>query len=215
MRMETDRLIRALAADNAHRAPPVGFVLTLALLAAAPVSMAIFFAELGVRPDVMTAMRNPFFDLKFLVTLALAISAIAISLHLSRPEDSLHGWAWLLLLPVGVLAAGIAGEMTMMPQRLPMMTRLIGSNSRLCMTAIPLMSLPLLAAALIGLRHGAPTRPAVAGAVAGLLSAGLAATLYASHCTDDSPLFVTTWYTISTALVTAIGALVGPRVLRF
>ena len=58
------------------------------------------------------------------------------------------------------------------------------------------MSLPLLAAALIGLRHGAPTRPAVAGAIAGLLSAGLAATLYASHCTDDSPLFVATWYTI-------------------
>src|SRR5712672_1292164 len=215
MRMETDQLIRTLAADNAHRAPPVGFVLTLALLAAAPLSMAIFFAELGVRPAVMTAMRNPFSDLKFLVTLALAISAIAISLHLSRPEASLHGWAWLLLIPVGVLAAGIAGEMTMMPQRLPMMTRLIGSNSRLCMTAIPLMSLPLLAAALIGLRHGAPTRPAVTGAIAGLLSAGLAATLYASHCTDDSPLFVATWYTIATALVTAIGALAGSRVLRF
>jgi hypothetical protein len=103
----------------------------------------------------------------------------------------------------------------MMPQQLPVMTRLIGSNSRICMTAIPLMSLPLLGAALIGLRHGAPSRPALTGAVAGLLSAGLAATLYAAHCTDDSPLFVTTWYTIATALVTAIGALVGSRVLRF
>ena len=213
--METDRLIRALAADNAHRAPPVGFVLTLALLAAAPVSMAIFFAELGVRPDVMTAMRNPFFDLKFLVTLALAISAIAVSLHLSRPEASLHGWAWLLLIPAGLLVAGIAGEMMMMPARLPMMTRLVGSNSRVCLTAIPLMSLPLLAASLTGLRQGAPTRPAVAGAIAGLLSAGLAATLYASHCTDDSPLFVAAWYTIATALVSAIGALAGSRVLRF
>jgi hypothetical protein len=48
-----------------------------------------------------------------------------------------------------------------------------------------------------------------------LLSAGLAATLYASHCTDDSPLFVATWYTIATALVTAIGALAGSRVLRY
>src|SRR6202022_2955711 len=75
MRMETDQLIRTLAADSAHRARPVGFVLALALLAAAPVSMAMFFAELGVRPDVMTAMHNPFFDLKFAVTLALAISA--------------------------------------------------------------------------------------------------------------------------------------------
>ena len=63
------------------------------------------------------------------------------------------------------------------------------------MMAIPLLSLPLLAGALIGLRHGAPARPAVAGAIAGMLSAGLAATLYASHCTDDSPLFVATWYT--------------------
>ena len=88
-----------------------------------------------------------------------------------------------------------------MPQRMPMMTRLVGNNSRICMTAIPLLSLPLLAGALIGLRHGAPSRPALAGAIAGLLSAGLAATLYASHCTDDSPLFVATWYTLATALV--------------
>jgi hypothetical protein len=212
--METDQLIRTLAADNAHRAQPVGFMLTLALLAAAPVSVAMFFAGLGVRPDVMTAMHNPLFDLKFAVTLALAIPAIAISLHLSRPEASLHGWAWLLLIPAGFLVAGISGEM-MMPQRLPMMTRLVGTNSRTCLTAIPLMSLPLLAAVLFGLRHGAPTRPAVAGAIAGLLSAGLAATLYASHCTDDSPLFVATWYTIATALVAAIGALAGSKVLRF
>ena len=212
--METEQLIRTLAADNVHRARPVGFVLALALLAAAPVSMAMFLAGLGVRPDIMTAMHNPFFDLKFVVTLALAIAAIVVSLHLSRPEASLRGWAWLLLIPAGILAAAIAGEM-MVPQRLPMMTRLIGSNSRVCMTAIPLISLPLLAGALFGLRHGAPARPAVAGAIAGLLSAGLAATLYASHCTDDSPLFVATWYTIATALVTAVGALAGSRLLRF
>jgi hypothetical protein len=212
--MDTDQLIRTLAADNAHRAWPVGFVLALALLSAAPASVAMFFAGLGIRPDVMTAMHNPFFDLKFAVTLALALAALTVSLHLSRPEASQRGWAWLLLLPAGLLVGGIAGEM-MLPQRLPMMTRLVGNNALVCMTAIPLMSLPLLAAALIGLRHGAPTRPAVAGAIAGLLSAGLAATLYASHCTDDSPLFVATWYTIATALVAAIGALAGPRVLRF
>jgi hypothetical protein len=214
MRMDTDQLIRTLAADNAHHARPVGVVLALALLAAAPISVALFLAVLGVRPDVMTAMRNPFFDLKFVVTLALAISAIAVSLHLSRPEASLRAWSWLLLIPVGILVAGIGSEM-MLPQRLPMMTRLIGSNSKICMSSIPLISLPLLAAALIGLRHGAPARPAVAGAIAGLLSAGLAATLYAAHCTDDSPLFVATWYTLATALVTAIGALAGGKLLRF
>jgi hypothetical protein len=212
--MDTDQLIRTLAADNAHRARPVGFVLALALLAAAPVSLLLFFASLGVRPDFMSAMHNPFFDLKFAVTLALAISAIAVSLHLSRPEASLRGWAWLLVIPAGLLVAGVGSEM-MMPQRLPMMTRLVGHNSRVCMMAITLLSLPLLAAALLGLRHGAPARPALAGALAGMLSAGLAATLYASHCTDDSPLFVATWYSIATVLVSAIGALAGAKLLRF
>jgi hypothetical protein len=212
--MDTDQLIRTLAADNTHRARPVGFALMLALLAAAPVSLLMFFTEFGVRPDIMVAMRNPFFDLKFAVTLSLAIAAIAVSLHLSRPEASLRGFGWLLLAPVGILAAGIGGEM-MVPQRLPMMTRLVGKNSWVCLTVIPLLSVPILAGALIGLRHGAPARPAVAGAIAGLLSAGLAATLYASHCTDDSPLFVAAWYTTATALVTAIGALAGAKLLRY
>jgi hypothetical protein len=212
--METEQLIRTLAADAMHRSRPVGFVLALGLLAAAPVSLAMFLSELGIRPDVMTAIHNPFFGLKFVVTLALAIAAIVVSLHLSRPEVSLKGWWWLLLIPVFILVAGIASEMVM-PQRVPMMVRLIGSNSRICVTAIPLMSLPLLAGALIGLRHGATTRPATAGAIAGLLSAGLAATLYASHCTDDSPLFVATWYPIAIALVAAVGAMVGSKVLRF
>ena len=212
--MDTDQLIRTLAADNTHRGRPVGFVLMLGLLAAAPVSLLIFFAELGVRPDVMTAMHNPFFDLKFAVTIALAISAIAVSLHLSRPEASLRGFGWWLLIPAGLLAAGVGGEM-MMPQRVPMMTRLVGSNSKICMTAVPAMALPLLAGALIGLRHGAPSRPAVAGAIAGLLSSGLAATVYAAHCTDNSPLFVATWYTLAAALMAAIGALAGSRMLRF
>ena len=101
VRMETEQLIRTLAADNSQRARPVGYVLMLALLAAAPVSLLMFFAELGVRPDIMTAMRNPFFDLKFAVTLALAISAIAVALHLSRPEASLRGFGWYLLIPAG------------------------------------------------------------------------------------------------------------------
>jgi hypothetical protein len=212
--MDTDQLIRTLAADNAHRAPRVGAVLTLALLFAAPLSILIFATFLGVRPDAMSAMHNPFFDMKFAVTLSLAIPAIIVSLHLSRPEALMRGWAWLLLLPVGLLAVAIGGEMMMAPA-MPMTMRLVGKNSRACLSAIPAMSLPLLAAALFGLRHGAPSRPALAGALAGMSSAGLAATLYASHCTDDSPLFVATWYTITTALVTAIGALVGSKVLRY
>lgn len=213
--MDTNDLIRTLAADNDTHERSVGHLLLAALVLAVPVSTALFLTNLGVRPDVMTAMRNPMFDLKFVVTMALAVVAIVVSLHLSRPEASLGRWAWLLAIPVGLLGIGMVGEMTMMPHRAPMSVRMIGSNSKLCVVAIPLLSLPLLAAALFALRRGAPSRPAVTGAFAGLLSAGLAATLYAAHCIDDSPMFVAMWYSIAAAIVAAIGAFAGSRVLKF
>ena len=213
--MDTDRLIRSLAADNGFRTRPLAAMLAPALLIALLVSLAMLLATVGLRRDLMVAMHNPLFDLKFVVTLSLALPAIAISLHLSRPEASLRGWIGWLLLPVAILALAIPAEMMMLPQRPPMMTRLVGRNAMLCLTAIPLLSLPLLAAALLVLRQGATSRPAVAGALAGLLSAGLAGTLYAAHCIDDSPLFVATWYTLATALVTAIGALAGAKWLKY
>ncbi|MBS0528995.1 MAG: DUF1109 domain-containing protein [Proteobacteria bacterium] len=212
--METDQLIRTLAADQNVRSRSVGSVLAMALLCALPISLAGFFAVLGFRPDIMTAMHNPFFDFKFVVTSSLAASAIAVGLHLSRPDASPRGWIWLLLIPLALLGCGVMSEM-MMPQSRPWLVRLIGNNSRACTMAIPALALPLLAGALIGLRQGAQARPALAGALAGLMSSGLAATLYASHCTDDSPLFVITWYSLATALVTAIGALAGSKLLRF
>ena len=55
----------------------------------------------------------------------------------------------------------------------------------------------------------------VALAAAGLLAGGLAATLYATHCTDDSPLFVAAWYSLAIAGVAALGALIGARWLRW
>jgi hypothetical protein len=212
--MKTDRLIHVLAADAGPSQGPVGAGLALALMLAAPFSIALFMMILGVRADVMSAMHNPFFDLKFVVTLSLAIAAITISLHLARPEASPSGWLWLLLIPVVLVALGIGAE-TMMPHRRPWLMRLIGNNALACTLSIPLFALPLLIGALLALRRGAPSRPALTGAIAGLVSAGLGATLYASHCTDDSPLFVATWYSLAFAFVAGVGALAGRRLLRY
>jgi hypothetical protein len=35
-----------------------------------------------------------------------------------------------------------------------------------------------------------------------LAASGIAATFYAAHCTDDSALFVMTWYSLATLIVT-------------
>lgn len=209
--MKTDDFIRTLSTDHGWRAQPVATGLWLALALAVPVSAAIFMAELGPRPDFMAVMRSPFFDLKFVVTLALAASAFAVALPLARPGAAPR--RWLLLLPLGILLAGIAADL--MVQTSPWQRRMMGSNSLLCLASIPLLSAPFLAAALVALRNGASTRPAVSGAVAGLLAGGLGATLYAAHCVDDSPLFVALWYSLAVLAVTVVGALAGSRTLRF
>jgi hypothetical protein len=65
------------------------------------------------------------------------------------------------------------------------------------------------------MRAGAPRSPGIAGAAAGLLAGSLAATLYALHCFDDSPLFVAFWYVPAIALVMLGGAAAGSRALRW
>jgi hypothetical protein len=77
------------------------------------------------------------------------------------------------------------------------------------------MAVAPLAAVLTALRVGAPYSPGTAGAVAGLLAGSLGATLYALHCTDDSPLFVALWYSPPIALATLAGAAAGSRLLRW
>jgi hypothetical protein len=68
---------------------------------------------------------------------------------------------------------------------------------------------------IIALRRGAPARPALAGAVAGIAAAGIAATFYVTHCQNDSPLFLAAWYLLATAIVAGIGAIIGSRLLRW
>ena len=60
-------------------------------------------------------------------------------------------------------------------------------------------------------------RPAIVDAHTpkGGLLAMMAATLYAAHCTDDSPLFIAAWYSLAIAFVTVVGAVIGSRALRW
>ena len=95
------------------------------------------------------------------------------------------------------------------------MPSLFGTTWRGCLVFIPLLSAGPLAAILVALRRGAPTRPALAGAVAGLLAGGIGSFVYAAHCPGDSPLFLGAWYTITILEMAALGALAGSRLLRW
>jgi hypothetical protein len=64
----------------------------------------------------------------------------------------------------------------------------------------------------------APGRPNVScydGGGGGLLAGGLGATVFAMHCTNDSPLFVAIWYALAIGLMSIFGAVVGRHALRW
>ena len=92
---------------------------------------------------------------------------------------------------------------------------MIGVNSLKCLMLIPLLSIPPLIAMICAIRGGATRHPALSGALAGASAAGIAATFYASNCTDNSPLFVATWYPSATLIVVSVGAVVGRWLLRW
>jgi len=212
--METDQLIRAIAADNRRKTLPLDAAWLAAALLAILTAGAVFLVALGPRADALASLETARFTFKFVVTLALAATAFRLLRGLSRPDGSARALApWLLAAPL-LLVVAVALELVAVPAS-DWATRLIGTNSLVCLTFVPMIGIGPLAIFLLVLRHGAPTRPAIAGAAAGLVAGGLAAAFYAAHCPDDSPLFVATWYSLAIAGLTAVGALLGPRIARW
>jgi hypothetical protein len=212
--MKTDDLIHAIAEDASPSGLHPQRSLALALAGAVAAAAILFWLLLGPRGDALASLAEPRFVLKFLVTLALTAVAIGLVLRLIRPGAGPGLWRSALLLAPGLLVIGIGGELLAVPAE-RWMTVLVGVNARTCLTYIPLMGLAPLGLILLALRNGAPMRPALAGAVAGLIAGGISAAFYASHCPDDSPLFVATWYVLAIAMLVALGALLGRRLLRW
>jgi hypothetical protein len=61
----------------------------------------------------------------------------------------------------------------------------------------------------------APTRLRATGAVIGLAAGGISAALYSLHCPEAGASFVLTWYTLGILAPALLGALLGPRLLRW
>jgi hypothetical protein len=211
--VKTDELIDLLAKDSP---PPWRFRSVLAGAAAGGIIITaiLFLAAIGFRPDVSEAVRSSRFLFKFVVTVVLAGTAIAAALSLGRPGGSLGRGGLTLAIAPGLLACAAVVELLVLPES-QWIPRLVGHNARFCLTLIPLLGIGPLAFLLAALRQGAPSSPGLAGAVAGLAASGIAATFYAANCTDDSPLFVMTWYSIATLIVTTAGCLIGGKVLRW
>jgi hypothetical protein len=213
--MDTETLIEQLARETPpvprHVAPlRLGLNLTLAIAA----SLVLIAATLGFRPDLDLAMAGMMFWMKIAYSGALAVIALAALMVLIRPEARPPRWLWLLTVPVALFGLVAAQELSAMPLD-PWMAQWFGDSWAECSPLIVLYTVPVAAALVLVARQFAPTRLRATGAVIGLASGATSATLYALHCPETGANFVLTWYSLGILLATAIGALLGPKMLRW
>lgn len=213
--MRTDDLITGLALDlpPTRRGRLELRLLMFMLAASAAVMMAVLW-WLGLRPDLAAAVAGPTFWAKAAYTVALCGTGFWLLDRLGRPGRSARGPLVLLALILGVAASSAAIELaTAAPvDRIGM---IMGVSARVCPTNILILGALTAPFIFFAARRFAPVRPGAAGAAAGLLSAGLAATVYGLHCPEYTAAFVAVWYTLGIALAVGAGALIGKVALRW
>lgn len=211
--MKTEALIDMLARD----AGPVPRALAARRLsppaaAGLLVSALIAITWFGIIPAQMFATAVPWTKMAYAGALALA--AGWWTARLSRPAApiALPRRVTALVLLAMVVVGGFSLASTPAGARLD---AVLGESWSTCPWSVLVLSLPGLAGSLWAVRGLAPTRPGAAGFAAGLLAGSLGAFGYSLSCPEASPAFVAIWYTLGIAFTGAVGAVLGPRVLRW
>ena len=212
--MKTEELVNALVVDLPTAQPRFPRILALSLALGSAIAALLFFAVIGLRPDLAAALSGARVWFKFAFALTLGVASLVLAKRVNEPGVGIGRWGYALLAAPAVLAIGVALECFLTPAA-EWGARLVGVNAKYCLALIPLLAAAPLASLLLAMRQGAPSSPGWAGALAGLLAGAIAAGLYATHCPDDSPLFLATWYPLAIAIVTMLGAAIGARVLKW
>ncbi|OZI61755.1 DUF1109 domain-containing protein [Bordetella genomosp. 11] len=213
--MKTDDMISLLAAnvvpvDRGVVARRYRWGILLGALGA----VLLMAEKFGIRPDIRLMLVTPLFWTKIAFPIAVAAAALLLAVRLSRPGMPIgRAWQWLAIPPVLLwIAAAATLAAAAAPERLPM---LLGATWRTCPFNIALLSVPGFIGTFWAMKGLAPTRLRVAGAVSGLLAGAIATIAYCLHCPEMGVAFWAIWYVAGMLLPALVGALLGPRLLRW
>lgn len=214
--MKTDELISLLAAAepalDRHQLHKRFAVALLAGGAAALLMVALLF---GIRADLGEAIGTPLFWAKVALPIGLVAAGMLLSSRMGRPGVSAGGLG-LMLLSVPLFGVWLGSAVVLLEApadaRLAMV---LGRTWRTCPFNIALLSMPVLVAVFWVLRGLAPTRQRLAGAAAGLLAGALATLAYTLHCPEMGVAFWGVWYVLGMLVPSALGAVLGPLLLRW
>ena len=213
--MKTNDLI-AMLATEASATPTVSPLRRCAQATAAGVgiSLALVLTLWGLNPELNALAHTQAFWVKVVWLVLTCTFTVPVVMHLARPGVAAGRGVW-------GIAAALAGMTLLALMQVATvdantgMQLMLGRSWQECSASIAALSVPLLAALLWMLRDMAPTRPALAGASAGLMAGTLASLVYSLHCTETAYAFVAVWYVAGIAVMAGIGALMGLRLLRW
>lgn len=213
--MKTDELIALLAKDTAPVAKnAVPSRILLFALASIALALGLLLGWLGVRPDMEDALHTSAYWMKTIYTAGLAASGFLLVERLARPDG--RGRSGLVIAAICVAIIGMLGVAQLLQTPADQMgAALLGSSYNKCPWRILALAIPGIALILWSMRRFAPANPLYAGAAAGLLAGGLAATIYGLYCQETAAPFVAIWYSLGIALSGGLGAIAGSRILRW
>ncbi len=213
--MKTDQLVTLLATGVEPVDPRAAVRRCAAAVASGVLVAAVLMAAwLGVRASLVQDVAAPMLWVKFAFVASLAAGGWIAATRLGRPGASLAGVPAALLAPL--VAVWVLAAVALVGADASQRTALfLGQTWNACPLNIAVLSAPVFVAALWGMRGFAPTRPALAGAAAGLFAGAAGAVVYAFHCPELAAPFLGTWYVLGMLVPTALGAILGPLVLRW
>ena len=187
-----------------------GIALPLAAIGATLLMATVF----GIRPDLGAIVKTAIFWEKLAFPLCVAIGALVSTVRLARPGARVGaGWPVMVTPVVIVWIAAMVVVVSTAPQyRLP---AILGQTWRTCPFNILLLSVPGFIAIFWAVKGLAPTRLRLAAAISGLLASSTATVAYCFHCPEMSPAFWSVWYVAGMLLPVALGAVLGPKLLRW
>ncbi len=213
--MKTDDLVNMLGTNvepvtGRELRNTIVIALTVGLVAAFCLMLAIF----GVPAD---PLGGEYFALK-LLALAFALGLVAAGatflIRSARPGEPGHRPLLLVgLLFFAILSGGIVALAFSDPAARSGM--LFGPQWAACLVCIPLLAVAPFASLIWALRKEAPTNLVRTGAITGLVAGALGAAVFAFHHPGGSIPFIVLWYGGPIVLCTLLGAILGPRLLRW
>lgn len=213
--MRTDDLISVLSrqAEAVDPRAPIRRLLLASLLGVAA-ALPLMLWHLGINPGLAADTQVPMFWVKWGFVVLVVGASAALVARLARPGVDTRRAAQVAAAPLLALW-GLAAVVLLAAAPAERMPLVMGSSWSSCPLNIALLSLPALVLLLAAVRTLAPTRLRQAGAATGLLAGALGTLAYLLHCPELEAPFLAIWYVLGMAIPAVIGAVVGPRVLRW